>query len=94
MTIVIPPALEATLARRAQVLGVSLEDYVAGILARNIRGSVSMAREDLERIVTSETPESQAARAEAIDQLRQLRKGVTLGPTLTIRNLIDEGRRL
>jgi prevent-host-death family protein len=26
-------------------------------------------------------------------QMRELRKGVTLGPDLSIRNLIDEGRR-
>lgn len=30
---------------------------------------------------------------EAIDELRRLRKGTTLGPGLTVRDLIDEGRR-
>ena len=28
----------------------------------------------------------------AIDRLRELRKGITLGPDLTIRQLIEEGR--
>lgn len=31
--------------------------------------------------------------AEAIERLRELRQGVTLGPDITIRELIDEGRR-
>jgi len=30
---------------------------------------------------------------EVVGKMRQLRKGVTLGPGLTIRQLIDEGRR-
>ena len=30
---------------------------------------------------------------DAIRKIRELRKGVTLGPDLTIRQLIDEGRR-
>ena len=31
---------------------------------------------------------------EAVRKMRELRKGVTLGPDLTIRKLIEEGRRL
>jgi len=30
---------------------------------------------------------------DTVRQLRELRKGVTLGPDLTIRQLLDEGRR-
>ena len=30
---------------------------------------------------------------ESLRKLRELRKGVTLGPDLTVRQLIDEGRR-
>ena len=30
---------------------------------------------------------------DVVDKMRELRKGVTLGPDLTIRQLIDEGRR-
>lgn len=32
-------------------------------------------------------------RLAAISRIRQRRKGITLGPELTIRQLIDEGRR-
>lgn len=30
---------------------------------------------------------------EALDELRELRKGLTLGPDVTIKELIEEGRR-
>ena len=30
---------------------------------------------------------------EAVRQIKELRKGVTLGPNLTLRDLIEEGRR-
>ena len=36
---------------------------------------------------------SQKESAQAIDRWRKLRKGITLGDDLTIRQLIDEGRR-
>lgn len=29
----------------------------------------------------------------AVERMKELRKGITLGPDLTIRDLIDEGRR-
>lgn len=31
--------------------------------------------------------------AEALEKLAELRKGLTLGPDITVRELIDEGRR-
>jgi antitoxin ParD1/3/4 len=34
-----------------------------------------------------------ASTRDAIDELRRLRKGTILGPGLTVRQLIDEGRR-
>ena len=93
MSIVIPPQLEATLARQARLRGLSLQDYVEGILAKEVRGPAGLTKEDLERMVANDTPERRAARAAAVDRLRELRKGVTLGPGLTVRDLIDEGRR-
>jgi hypothetical protein len=93
MSIVIPPRLEATLARKARLLGLSLQDYVEGILAREVCGPAGLTREDLERMVANDTPELRAARAAAVDRLREVRRGVTLGPELTVRDLIDEGRR-
>ncbi len=37
--------------------------------------------------------EARARRQAAADAIRELRRGVTLGPDLTIRDLIEEGRR-
>ena len=88
MSIVLPPHLEATLARQARLLGLSLQDYVEGLLAKEVRSSASLTREDLERMVAHDTPERRAARAAAVDCLRELRKGTTLGPELTVRDLI------
>ncbi len=40
------------------------------------------------------TPEARRKKVvEAIAALRELRKGIALGPDLTIRDLIEEGRR-
>jgi hypothetical protein len=94
MSIVIPPQLEATLARQARLLGVLLQDYVEGIRAKEVCAAAALTKDDLERILANDTPELRATRAAAIDRLREVRKGVTLGPGLTVRDLIDEGRRL
>ena len=93
MSTVIPPQLEATLTRQASLLGLSLQAYVAGILCKGVRGLAALTREDLEQIVANDTPDRRAARAAAVDRLRELRKGVILGPGLTVPDLIDEGRR-
>jgi hypothetical protein len=93
MSIVISPQLEATLARQARLRGLSLQDYVEGILAKEAHRPSGLTREDLERIVKNDTPEQQAARSAAVDHLREIRKGTTLGPGITVRGLIDEGRR-
>ena len=37
--------------------------------------------------------ENKPAVREVVGKMRELRKGVTLGPDLTIQQLIDEGRR-
>lgn len=41
------------------------------------------------------TPPPRRARTvtEALDELRELRKGITLGPDVTIKEMIEEGRR-
>lgn len=44
------------------------------------------------KLVPADTPRRQAMR-QALDDLRRLRSGVTLGSELTVRDLIDEGRR-
>ncbi len=38
-------------------------------------------------------PERRRSTSEAIEELKELRKGVTLGEGLTIRQLVEEGRR-
>jgi prevent-host-death family protein len=38
-------------------------------------------------------PEKRLKVEDAIKKMRELRKGVTLGPSLTIRQMIEEGRR-
>lgn len=39
------------------------------------------------------SPERQREIRQAIEDIKDLRKGLTLGPDLTIRDLIEEGRR-
>jgi len=46
----------------------------------------------LAMLVTTKSIAKQDVRA-AIQSMRELRKGVTLGPGLSIRQLIEEGRR-
>jgi prevent-host-death family protein len=38
--------------------------------------------------------EGPADAREAMQRIKELRKGITLGPDLSLRNLIEEGRRL
>jgi hypothetical protein len=68
------------LAQQAQAAGVSIECYVERLLAREIQ-----CREERTHPCAL-TPE------QAVDDIRELRKGVTLGG-LKIRDLINEGRK-
>ena len=43
--------------------------------------------------LVSVTADAKPDIAQVIEELRALRQGVTLGPDLTIRDLIEEGRR-
>lgn len=52
---------------------------------------VVLTREGREVARIVATPEARAA--SAIARMHELRKGMTLGPDLTIRELIDEGRK-
>lgn len=45
------------------------------------------------RVVPVEAREGAKSEPPTLDELRALRKGVTLGPDLTIKDLINEGRR-
>jgi prevent-host-death family protein len=44
-------------------------------------------------LLTAPPREKEVDVREIVQRMRQLRKGVTLGPDLTIRQMIDEGRR-
>jgi hypothetical protein len=63
-------------------------------LTKEVLGPIGLTKEDLKRLVKEDSPEQQAARSAAVDRLREVRKGLTLGPGITVRDLIDEGRRL
>jgi post-segregation antitoxin (ccd killing protein) len=65
------------LAKQARARGLAVEAYVEEVLARQSRQSAS---KDLRTV------------GEAIDRIRELRKGNTLGE-LKIKDLINEGRK-
>jgi hypothetical protein len=77
ITVDIKPEVQAELARQAAARGSVIEAYVASLLQEAVHLPAAF---DLER--------AQAA----AERIRELRKGVTPGG-LTIRELIDEGRR-
>jgi hypothetical protein len=77
ITVDIKPEVEAELARQAAARGSVIEAYVVGLLEEAVHLPAGFDRE-----------RARAAGA----RIRELRQGVTLGG-LTIRELIDEGRR-
>ena len=79
-----PPDVVERLTQEARQNGLSLDDYVlqAVLQKKSANGTA----------VSDETAKQQA-REEAGQSIRELRKGNILGPDLTIRELIEEGRR-
>lgn len=77
ITVDVRPEVQAELARQAAARGSVIKAYVATLLEEAAHVRVSFDKE-----------RAQAAAA----RIRELRQGVTLGG-LTIRELIDEGRR-
>jgi hypothetical protein len=71
------------LTAEAREKGLSLDDYVLQSVLRQEAPDGVPSREDSKR----------AKREEAGRSIRELRKSNTLGPDLTIRDLIEEGRR-
>ena len=76
-----PPDVVDRLTQEARQKGLSLGDYVLQTVLRP-NGS-ELQDDDAKR----------KARDEAGRSIRELRKGNVLGPDLTIRDLIEEGRR-
>jgi hypothetical protein len=72
------------LTEEARQRGLSLDEYVlqAVLLQIALNGSGS-----------SDEPEKRRKREEAAASIRELRKGNVLGPSLSIRDLVEEGRR-
>ena len=78
-----PPDVVARLTAEARQKGLSLDAYLLQtILQKDANGETSSDEADKRR-----------RREQAAARIRELRKGVTLGPGLTIRDLINEGRR-
>ena len=78
-----PPQVVDRLTEEARKNGLSLDAYVLqSVLKQN--GSNALPSDDTEK---------RRKREEAAASIRELRKGNVLGPDITIRDLIEEGRR-
>lgn len=64
-----------------------LDEVAAGGEVEITKHGVPVAR------LVSAAPEKRRSVREAIEDLKEFRKGVTLGDDLTIRQLVEEGRR-
>jgi hypothetical protein len=89
-----PPEVVERLTQEARQRGLSLDAYVLQAVLEQKRsngytGVVESEKDEAE----NDAAEKRRKREEAAASIRELRKGVTLGPDLTIRDLINEGRR-
>lgn len=80
-----PSELVDRLTEEAQQKGLSLDEYVLRIILQHRTQNGA---------VLSDEYDKRRAREEAGRSIRELRQGNILGPDLTIRRLIEEGRRL
>jgi hypothetical protein len=79
-----PPEVVDRLNEEARQKGLSLDTYVLQTVLQQKSSNGAAAIDEIEK---------RRKRQEAAANIRELRKGVTLGPDLTIRDLINEGRR-
>jgi len=79
-----PPDIVARLIQEARQNGLSLDAYLLQTVLQEKAPN---------RAGVFDEAEKRRAREEAGWSIRQLRKGNVLGPDLTIRDLIEEGRR-
>jgi hypothetical protein len=79
-----PPDVVDRLTDEARQKGLSLDAYVLQTVLQQKGSNGATAIDEAEK---------RHKREEAAAAIRELRKGVTLGPDLTIRDLINEGRR-
>ena len=79
-----PPDVVGRIVEDARQSGLSLDDYVLQtVLGNKLHDSRPHTDEDAAR----------QSREEAGRMIRELSKGNSLGPDLTVRDLIEEGRR-
>lgn len=68
--------------------------HLSKLLAAVERGeTIVITRHGKEIAHLTPPPRRSRSVSEALDELRELRKGITLGPDVTIKELIEEGRR-
>jgi hypothetical protein len=79
-----PPDVVQRLTEEARQKGLSLDDYLLQAVLQDRNRPGAAPADDVAK---------QHAREEAGRRIRELRKGNILGPDLTIRDLIEEGRR-
>jgi hypothetical protein len=79
-----PTDVVGRLSEEARLKGLSLSDYLLQVIVRERSPSGAELLDEVAR---------RHAREEAGRSIRELRKGNILGPDLTIRDLIEEGRR-
>jgi hypothetical protein len=79
-----PPDVVDRLTDEARQKGLSLDAYVLQTVLQQTGSKGAPAIDEAERRRKCE---------QAAASIRELRKGVTLGPDLTIRDLINQGRR-
>ena len=79
-----PPDVVERLTEEARQKGLSLDAYVLQTV---------LQQKALNGTALSDEAAKREAREEAGRSIRELRKGNILGPDLTIRDLIEEGRR-
>lgn len=79
-----PPDVVDRLTEEARQKGLSLDAYVLQAVLQQKGSNGAPATDEAEK---------RRKREEAAASIRELRKGNILGPDLTIRDLIEEGRR-
>ena len=79
-----PPDVVDRLTEEARRNGLSLDAYVLQTVLHQESANGASAIDE---------PERHRKRKKAAANIRELRKGITLGPDLTIRDLINEGRQ-
>lgn len=77
-----PPDVVDRLTEEARKKGLSLDAYVLEVVQKNEANGSS-----------ADDAEKRRKREGAVASIRELRKGNVLGPDLSIRGLVEEGRR-